>query len=278
MSHRLNLGSTSDQFVKSYKTSTIAMITNVLNKNVTPMTTVMVTIPHTNVSLTASSSPTPIIPTKSRNVPIPVNQLTVRRRLTVIPVTQSLAQTSRKLKSVTEKPMTETHNVSKLNVVDVNSVVINKSVSRTNVKLLNAEPTNTAFHSMLMENLMSVMPRPTNVLKSTVSVTINVANSNDVKITNAAPLHVPTTPTVHQTLPLMSTKNVVKTKVNASTLNVPDMLPVTVSLTHKLVTTVPMENVNVSKINVSNINAEPENTVPSLVSTNTSVLITSVLK
>ena len=40
------------------------MITNVLNKNVTPMTTAMVTIPHTNVSLTASLSPTPTIPTK----------------------------------------------------------------------------------------------------------------------------------------------------------------------------------------------------------------------
>lgn len=129
-----------------------------------------------------------------------------------------------------------------------------------------------------MENLMSVMPRKTNVLKSTVSVTINVANSNDAKITNAVPLHVPTTPTVHQTLPLMSTKNVVKTKVNALTSNVPDMLPVMVSLTHKLVTTVLMENVNVSKINVSNINAEPENTVLNLVSTNTSVLIMSVLK
>jgi len=56
------------------------------------------------------------------------------------------------------------------------------------------------------------------------------------------------------------------------------MLPVTVSPKHKLVMTVPMENVNVSKINVSNINAEPENTVLNLVSTNTSVLIMSALK
>ena len=122
------------------------------------------------------------------------------------------------------------------------------------------------------------MPRPTNVNKSTVLVTINVANSNDVKITSVAPFNVLTTPTVHQTLPLMFSKNVVKTKVNALTLNVPDMLPVTVSPKHKLEMTVLMENVNVSKINVSNINAEPENTVLNLVSTNTSVLITSVLK
>lgn len=122
------------------------------------------------------------------------------------------------------------------------------------------------------------MPRPTNVNKSTVSVTINVANSNDVKITSVAPFNVLTTLTVHQTLPLMFSKNVVKTKVNALTLNVPDMLPVTVSPKHKLEMTVLMENVNVSKINVSNINAEPENTVLNLVSTNTSVLITSVLK
>merc|ERR1711917_141456 len=43
---------------------------------------------------------------------------------------------------------------------------------------------------------MSVMPSSTNVSKSTASVTINVANLNDAKITNAAPLHVPTTPTV----------------------------------------------------------------------------------
>merc|ERR1711990_1103698 len=125
---------------------------------------------------------------------------------------------------------------------------------------------------------MSVMPRPTNVNKSTVLVTINVANSNDVKITSVAPFNVLTTLTVHQTLPLMFSKNVVKTKVNALTLNVPDMLPVTVSPKHKLEMTVLMENVNVSKINVSNINAEPENTVLNLVSTNTSVLITSVLK
>jgi len=129
-----------------------------------------------------------------------------------------------------------------------------------------------------MVNLMSVMPSSTSVSKSTVSVTINVANLNDVKTTNAAPFNVLTTPTVHQTLPSMSSKNVVKTKVNVSTLNVLDMLPVMVSPKLKLVMTVPMENVNVSKINVSNINAEPENTVPNLVSTNTSVLIMSVLK
>ena len=174
--------------------------------------------------------------------------------------------------------MTETHNVSKLNVADVNSVVTNKSVSRTNVRLLNAEPTNTAFHSMSMEKPMSVMPKSTNVSKSTVSVTINVVNSNVVKTTNAEPFNVLTTPIVHQTLPLMSSKNVVKMKVNVSTLNVLDMLPVTVSPKHKLVMTVPMENVNVSKINVSNINAEAENTALNLVSTNTSVLIMSALK
>jgi len=129
-----------------------------------------------------------------------------------------------------------------------------------------------------MVNLMSVMPSSTSVSKSTVSVTINVANLNDVKTTNVAPFNVLTTPTVHQTLPSMSSKNVVKTKVNVSTLNALDMLPVTVSPKLKLVMTVLMANVNVSKINVSNINAEPENTVPNLVSTNTSVLIMSVLK
>ena len=254
------------------------MITNVLNKNVTLTTTAMVTIPHTNVSLTVLSSPTPKVPTKSRNVPIPVNQLTVERRRTATPVTQFKAQTSRKLKSVTAKPMTETHNVLKLNVVDVNSVAINKSVSRTNVRLSNAEPTNIAFHSMSMENSTFVMPKATNVKKSIVSVTMLVANTNVAKLTNVLPLHVLTTLTVHTTKPLMSTKNVLKTKVNASTLNALDMLPVIISPKHKLVTTAPMENVNVSKINVSNINAEPENIVPNLVSTNTFVLIMSALK
>jgi hypothetical protein len=38
--------------LNTVQTNTIAMITNVLNKSVTPMIIAMVTIPHTNVSLT----------------------------------------------------------------------------------------------------------------------------------------------------------------------------------------------------------------------------------
>jgi len=80
-----------------------------------------------------------------------------------------------------------------------------------------------------MVSSTSVMPRKTNVKKSTVSVTKPVANLNAVRITNAEPFNVLTTLTVHQILSLMFTKNVVKTKVNASTLNVLDTLPVKVS-------------------------------------------------
>merc|ERR1719476_1170227 len=125
--------------------------------------------------------------------------------------------------------MTETQNVSKLHVEDVNSVVINKSVSKTNVRPLSAEPTHIVKDSMSMVSSTSVMPRTTNVKKSTVSVTKPVANLNVVRIMNAEPFNVLTTLTVHQILSLMFTKNVVKTKVNASTLNVLDTLPVRVS-------------------------------------------------
>ena len=105
-----------------------------------------------------------------------------------------------------------------------------------------------------------------------------MVNTKDVRVMNALLFNVPPTSTVHQTFSLVSTKNVVKTTVNASTLNAKVMLPVMVSHKPKLVMTVPMASVNVSKINVSNINAEPEITVSPLVSTNTSVLTMSVLK
>lgn len=263
--------------LNTVQTNTIAMITNVLNKNVAPMNTVMATTPHTNVSLTVSPSPTPTIPTKSRNAPVPVNQSNVERRQTVTQVTLQLTHLSWP-KFVMVQPMTETHNVLKLNAAAVNSVVTNKSVSRISVRLLNAEPMLIANHSISMVNSTSVMPSSTSVSKSTVLDTMPVVNTKDVRVINALLFHVPPTNTVHQTLFLVSTKNVVKTTVNVSTLNAKVMLPVMVSQIPLLVMTVPMENANASKTNVSNTNAEPENIVPILVSTNTSVLTMSVLK
>jgi hypothetical protein len=275
---RTNAKSSNVSNLITVQTNITVTITNVLNKNVILMPTVMATTHPTNVSLTVKKSWSMKATNQSKNVPIPVNQLNVRTMKTVLTVTPVLmAPLLSHLKSAIAQ-MIRIPSVRMLPVRVTCSAENKKSAQSTNVKLWNAEPTHTVNHLMLTAKYTPVTVRPTSVKKLIALAMTTAVNLNDARTINAVPFHVPIMNTVHPTTYSTFSKNVVKMKANVSILNVKVtqlVTPTPIQLVAKIVL---MENVNASKIIALSKNAEQNNIALKWDWTSISVRTTSVQK